>query len=127
MQSPARDTQYGTVQNKVACYRTDVLSQCGSAPMKTVAIVLLILIIVGQAIERHHALRAVNDVLASDHQAFEAKLQELHACQERHQYRFQMRGASTWRFDEVTGEACMITTSQMEQDLWPRMRCRDTN
>jgi hypothetical protein len=40
-----------------------------------------------------------------------------------HHYRFEMRGMSTWRFDEGTGEACMITSSQAEAGLWPTMRC----
>ena len=40
-----------------------------------------------------------------------------------HHYRFEMRGASTWRFDEETGEACMITSSQAEAGLWATMRC----
>ena len=40
-----------------------------------------------------------------------------------HHYRFEMRGASTWRFDEGTGEACMITSSQAEAGLWATMRC----
>jgi hypothetical protein len=41
-----------------------------------------------------------------------------------HHYHFEMRGASTWRLDEATGEACMITTSQAEEALWNSMQCR---
>jgi hypothetical protein len=44
-----------------------------------------------------------------------------------HHYRFEMRGASTWRFDEGTGEACMITGSQAEEGLWATMRCPPTD
>jgi hypothetical protein len=41
-----------------------------------------------------------------------------------HHYRFEMRGASTWRFDDMTGSACMITSSQAEASLWNTMQCR---